>query len=76
MDTAPSTMTALHQFGTEMLKLSKGLQSVSNSPVYQSKYDGNRELNMTLMYNSSCSDRSEKTEYKSHSHSMQISMER
>lgn len=25
----PSTMTALHQFGAEMLKLSRGLESVS-----------------------------------------------
>lgn len=58
-------MTALHQFGTEMLKLSKGLQSVSSSPIYQTKYDGNRELNMTLMYinsSNSSSDRNEKTE--------------
>lgn len=64
-ETTPSTMTALHQFGTEMLKLSKGLQSVSSSPIYQNKYDGNRELNMTLMYinsSNSSSDRNEKTE--------------
>ncbi|KAL5274751.1 hypothetical protein ACFFRR_001053 [Megaselia abdita] len=64
-EATPSTMTALHQFGTEMLKLSKGLQSVSSSPIYQTKYDGNRELNMTLMYmnsSNSSSDRNEKTE--------------
>ena len=28
-DPTPSTMTALHQFGAEMLKLSRGLQSFS-----------------------------------------------
>lgn len=27
----PSTMTALHQFGEEMLKLSRGLESVNNN---------------------------------------------
>lgn len=57
-------MTALHQFGTEMLKLSKGLQSVSNTSVYEHKYDGNKERNMTLTYMNSNinNDRKDKTE--------------
>lgn len=32
-DPTPSTMTALHQFGAEMLKLSRGLDAVSSFAV-------------------------------------------
>lgn len=38
----PSTMTALHQFGAEMLKLSRGLQSFA--PVTVSSDDKNRKI--------------------------------
>lgn len=38
----PSTMTALHQFGAEMLKLSRGLQSFA--PVTESSDDKTREI--------------------------------
>lgn len=37
----PSTMTALHQFGAEMFKLSRGLQSFA--PVTESSNDKHRE---------------------------------
>lgn len=36
----PSTMTALHQFGAEMLKLSRGLESFA--PITESSDDKNR----------------------------------
>lgn len=41
-DPTPSTMTALHQFGAEMLKLSRGLESFA--PVNESSDDNSRQL--------------------------------
>lgn len=42
-DPAPSTMTALHLFGAEMLKLSRGLDSVS--PKFERKEISHASLN-------------------------------
>lgn len=53
-DPTPSTMTALHQFGAEMLKLSRGLESVStmNSPQkHQYLHPGNNLYQSTDLSN-------------------------
>lgn len=43
----PSTMTALHQFGAEMLKLSRGLDAVSTLVMSSSSSTSNKNTNST-----------------------------
>ncbi|XP_030240426.1 uncharacterized protein LOC108649138 [Drosophila navojoa] len=49
----PTTMTALHQFGAEMLKLSRGLESVASSSTTGSPTKSEFSISNNLPYSSS-----------------------